>query len=109
MISEKKSNVNYDYEAILLLTDSTETLVGGSTKIIKKVLKNNGNPNLTVKDLDIYLREQPLGTLATEYRQMVRNSHLLILFPNQPIDKVYRLNQPPWRLERQSRRKAVQY
>lgn len=63
---EKKFDVNYDYEAVLLLTDSTETLVGGSTKIIKKVLKNSGSHNLTVKDLDIYLREQPLGTLAID-------------------------------------------
>ena len=63
---EKKFDVNYDYEVVLLLTDSSETLVGGSTKIIKKVLKNNGNPNLNAKDLDIYLREQPLGTLAID-------------------------------------------
>lgn len=66
MTSEKKFDVNYDYEVVLLLTDSTETLVGGSTKIIKKVLKNIDSPNLAVKDLDIYLREQPLGTLAID-------------------------------------------
>lgn len=66
MTSEKKFDVNYDYEVVLLLTDSTETLVGGSAKIIKKVLKNSGNPNLNAKDLDIYLREQPLGTLAID-------------------------------------------
>lgn len=63
---EKKFDVNYDYEAVLLLTDSTETLFGGSKKIIKKVLKNSDTPNLSVKDLDIYLREQPLGTLAID-------------------------------------------
>lgn len=63
---EKKFDVNYDYEVVLLLTDSTETLVGGSTKIIKKVLKNSDTPNLAAKDLDIYLREQPLGTLAID-------------------------------------------
>lgn len=63
---EKKFDVNYDYEAVLLLTDSTETLIGGSMKIIKKVLKNSDTPNLAVKDLDIYLREQPLGTLAID-------------------------------------------
>ena len=63
---EKKFEVNYDYEAVLLLTDSTEALVGGSAKIIKKVLKNSDTPNLSVKDLDIYLREQPLGTLAID-------------------------------------------
>lgn len=63
---EKKFDVNYDYDVVLLLTDSTETLVGGSTKIIKKVLKNIDRPNLSVKDLDIYLREQPLGTLAID-------------------------------------------
>ena len=63
---EKKFDVNYDYEAVLLLTDSTETLVGGSTKTIKKVLKKIDSPNLSVKDLDIYLREQPLGTLAID-------------------------------------------
>ncbi len=63
---EKKFDVNYDYEAVLLLTDSTEMLIGGSTKIIKKVLKNSDTPNLAVKDLDIYLREQPLGTFAAD-------------------------------------------
>ncbi|MCI5667600.1 MAG: hypothetical protein MR291_02370 [Oscillospiraceae bacterium] len=63
---EKKFDVNYDYEAVLLLTDSTETLIGGSTKIIKKALKNSDTPNLAVKDLDIYLREQPLGTFAAD-------------------------------------------
>ena len=63
---EKKFDVNYDYEAVILLTDSTETLVGGSTKIIKKALKNSDTPNLSVKDLDIYLREQPLGTFAAD-------------------------------------------
>ena len=63
---EKKFDVNYDYEAVLLLTDSTETLIGGSTKIIKKFLKKIDSPNLAVKDLDIYLREQPLGTLAID-------------------------------------------
>lgn len=63
---EKKFDVNYDYEAVLLLTDSTETLVGGSTKTIKKVLKKIDSPNLSVKDLDIYLREQPLGTFAAD-------------------------------------------
>lgn len=63
---EKKLDVNYDYEAVLLLTDSTETLIGGSTKIIKKVLKNSDTPNLAAKDLDIYLREQPLGTFAAD-------------------------------------------
>ena len=63
---EKKYDVNYDYEAVILLTDSTETLVGGSTKTIKKVLKKIDSPNLAVKDLDIYLREQPLGTFALD-------------------------------------------
>lgn len=63
---EKKFDVNYDYVAVLLLTDTTETLIGGSTKIIKKVLKNSDTPNLSVKDLDIYLREQPLGTFAAD-------------------------------------------
>lgn len=63
---EKKYDVNYDYEAVILLTDSTETLIGGSTKIIKKVLKKIDSPNLSVKDLDLYLREQPLGTFAAD-------------------------------------------
>ncbi|MGN0680033.1 MAG: hypothetical protein ACI4JS_10250, partial [Oscillospiraceae bacterium] len=30
------------------------------------MLKNSGTPNLSVKDLDIYFREQPLGTLAID-------------------------------------------
>ena len=51
---------------IFLLTTSLEELVGGATKIIKKVQKNSDTPNLSVKDLDIYFREQPLGTLAID-------------------------------------------
>lgn len=63
---EKKYDIIYDYEVVLLLSGGSETLVGGSNKTINKVLKNLDEPNLAVKDLDIFLREQPLGTFALD-------------------------------------------
>ena len=63
---EKKFDINYDYELVLLLSDNCETLIGGSSKNIKKALKDTHNPNLSVKDLDIFFREQPLGSFAID-------------------------------------------
>ena len=63
---EKKYDINYDYEVVLLLSDNSETLIGGSDKTINKALKSLDEPNLAVKDLDIFFREQPLGTFALD-------------------------------------------
>ena len=66
MNCEKKFDINYDYELVLLLSDNCETLIGGSAKNIKKALKDTLNPNLSVKDLDIFFRKQPLGIFAID-------------------------------------------
>ena len=63
---EKKYDINYDYEVVLLLSDNSETLIGGSDKTINKALKSLDEPNLAVKDLDIFFREQLLGTFARD-------------------------------------------
>ena len=42
------------------------SVFGGSEKAINKALKNPGAPNLAVKDLDIFFREQSLGTFALD-------------------------------------------
>lgn len=61
-----KYEINCDYEVVLLLSDNSETLIGGSEKAINKALKDLDEPNLAVKDLDIFFREQPLGTFALD-------------------------------------------
>ncbi len=66
---EKKFEVDYDYEIVLLLSENCETLIGGSAKILKKVLKNSENPDLSVKGLDIFFREKPLGSFAVDVCQ----------------------------------------
>lgn len=66
---EKKFEVDYDYEIALLLSESSETLIGGSAKILKKVLKNSETPNLSVKGLDIIFRDKPLGSFAVDVCQ----------------------------------------
>ena len=63
---ENKYEINCDYEVVLLLSDNSETLIGGSEKTIKKALKNPGSPNFAVKELDIFFREQSLGTFALD-------------------------------------------
>lgn len=63
---EKKYEINCDYEVVLLLSDNSEMLIGGSEKTINKALKNTYEPNLAVKDLDIFFREQSLGTFALD-------------------------------------------
>lgn len=49
-----------------MFEDDTETLIGGSEKIVKKVLKDSENPNLDVKGLDIYYRQKPLGSFVVD-------------------------------------------
>lgn len=63
---ENKCEINCDYEVVLLLSDNSETLIGGSEKTINKALKNPYEPNLAVKNLDIFFREQSLGTFALD-------------------------------------------
>lgn len=63
---EKKYEINCDYEVVLLLSDNSETLIGGSEKTINKALKNPDAPNFAVKELDVYFRSQPLGTFALD-------------------------------------------
>ena len=62
----KKYEINCDYEVVLLLSDNSETLIGGSEKAINKTLKNPDTPNFAVKDLDIFFREQSLGMFALD-------------------------------------------
>lgn len=59
-----KYEINCDYEVVLLLSDNSETLIGGSEKTINKTLKNPDAPNFAVKELDVYFRSQSLGTFA---------------------------------------------
>ncbi len=66
---EKKIEVDYDYEIALLLSENCETLIGGSAKILKKALKNSETLNLSVKGLDIFFREKPLGSFAVDVCQ----------------------------------------
>lgn len=63
---EKKYEINCDYEVVLLLSDNSETLIGGSGKAINKALKNPDAPNFSVKELDVYFRSQSLGTFALD-------------------------------------------
>lgn len=65
----RKFDIKFDYSIIMLFSEQSETLIGGSEKILKKALKNSKNPNLDSKDLDIYYREMPLGTFAMEIYQ----------------------------------------
>ncbi len=63
---EKKYEINCDYEVVLLLSDNSETLIGGSEKTINKALKNPNAPNFAVKELDVYFCSQSLGTFALD-------------------------------------------
>lgn len=64
MEKDIKFDIKYDYSTALVLEGETETLIGGSEKILKKALKNSKNLNLDVKGLDVYYRVKPLGTFA---------------------------------------------
>ena len=63
---ENKYEINCDYEVVFLLSDNSETLIGGSEKTINKALKNPYEPNLAVKELDVYFCSQSLGTFALD-------------------------------------------
>ncbi len=61
-----KFDIKYDYSIIVLFSEHSETLIGGSEKAVKKALKNSENPNLDTKGLDVFYQEKPLGTLAVD-------------------------------------------
>lgn len=69
MDKNRKFDIKYDYSIIMLFSERSETLIGGSEKVLKRALKNSKNPNLDIKDLDIYYRKMPLGTFAVEIYQ----------------------------------------
>lgn len=62
-------DIKYDYSIIMIFSDRSETLIGGSEKILKRAFRNRENPNLNTKDLDVYYWEMPLGTFAVEIYQ----------------------------------------
>ena len=64
-----KFDIKYDYSIALVFSDNSETLIGGSEKIMKKAFKNSSFSNLNTKSLDVYYREKPLGTLAADINQ----------------------------------------
>lgn len=66
MEKDIKFDIKYDYSTALVLEGETETLIGGSEKIVKKALKDSKKPNLDVKGLDVYYKGKPLGTLAVD-------------------------------------------
>lgn len=82
---ENKYEINCDYEVVLLLSDNSETLIGGSEKTINKALKNTYEPNLDVKDLDIFFREQSLGTFALDLCSSFSESEKI----QEQVDRLY--------------------
>lgn len=62
-------DIKYDYSLSLIFSGNSETLIGGSEKIMQKVFKNSNAPNLKTKGLDIFYREKPLGTFAIDIFQ----------------------------------------
>lgn len=64
-----KFDIKCDYSIIILFSERTETLIGGSEKTLKRAFKNIKNPDIDIKGLDIYYRDLPLGTLAAEIYQ----------------------------------------
>lgn len=60
-----KFDIKYDYSTVLVLEGETETLIGGSEKIVKKALKDN-QKNIDLKGLDVYYKGKPLGSFAVD-------------------------------------------
>lgn len=81
----KKFNINYDYFLALIVVSGSETLIGGAEKIVKKALKDTKNPNLDIKGLDIYYRENPLGTFAVDVNQNAPRTEII----SDPTDILY--------------------
>lgn len=82
---ENKCEINCDYEVVLLLSDNSETLIGGSEKTINKALKNPDAPNFAVKDLDIFFREQSLGMFALDLCRSFTESEKI----QEQVDRLY--------------------
>lgn len=82
---ENKYEINCDYEVVLLLSDNSETLIGGSEKTINKTLKNPGAPNFAVKELDVYFRSQSLGTFALNLCRSFSESEKI----QEQVDRLY--------------------
>lgn len=82
---EKKYEINCDYEVVLLLSDNSETLIGGSEKTINKALKNPDAPIFSVKELDVYFRSQPLGTFELDLCRSFTESEKI----QEQVDRLY--------------------
>ena len=82
---EKKYEINCDYEAVLLLSDNSETLIGGSEKTINKALKNPDAPIFSVKELDVYFCSQPLGTFELDLCRSFTESEKI----QEQVDRLY--------------------
>lgn len=82
---EKEYEINCDYEVVLLLSDNSETLIGGSEKTINKTLKNPDAPNFAVKELDVYFRSQSLGTFALNLCRSFSESEKI----QEQVDRLY--------------------
>mgnify|MGYP004509407003 FL=1 len=80
-----KYEINCDYEVVLLLSDNSETLIGGSEKTINKALKNPDAPNFAVKELDVYFRSQSLGTFALDLCSSFSESEKI----QEQVDRLY--------------------
>ena len=80
-----KFDIKYDYSIALVFSDNSETLIGGTEKIMKKAFKNSSVPTLNTKGLDIYYREKPLGTLAADINGSVLDAEKV----QNLVDKLY--------------------
>ncbi len=85
MENMRKFDIKYDYSIIVLFSEHSETLIGGSEKAVKKALKNSENPNLDTKGLDVFYQEKPLGTFAVDINQ----STLEVEKIQNLVDKLY--------------------
>lgn len=81
----RKFDIKYDYSIIMIFSHRSETLIGGSEKMLKRVFRDRENPNLNTKDLDIYYREMPLGTFAVEIYQSASEIEVI----QNLVDKLY--------------------
>ena len=82
---ENKYEINCDYEVVLLLSDNSEMLIGGSEKTINKALKDPDAPIFSVKELDVYFRSQPLGTFALDLCRSFTESEKI----QEQVDRLY--------------------
>lgn len=85
MENMRKFDIKYDYSIIVLFSEHSETLIGGSEKAVKKALKNSKDPNLDTKSLDVFYQKKPLGTLAVDINQ----SALEVEKIQNLVDKLY--------------------